>query len=910
MFVGLPVEEEDGTFSRNLVLLNDREGQMLHNRFKCANIPGQPFGQFYDVGEEWYKEANWEDDTRTISFEGGDVNVKVLQYVRSMIWQTGRLFTPFIQEAEDRIIPVSAFKEHLPAETIARKISRARLEVALNPNPDQRTLEKLKALVSVIYQMTGEISLKRKETEIKPLFYSNDFLNLFNDEEDKYTIPKFREIMGNHLAPKDGDPMNDPTHILYDFNLVDDWMKFINRHTVSRNAEGDLDLRLNDGTDKEFYNAWLTLIQNDILRGGTRFIDYARLLFKIDPATGHPDLTQPKRFSLGTYFTVDERATSDTNDIALVEAIDEAMTGIFGHTGYALIFSGLMSFNEDDSSPNGIRVDSLLFSMRQLERLFRRFGIKALSSRLGDLIRYSRDHMERKVITIGVLSSLFLTGLSHIVKCIKITESGQQELFGTAIRVAAPSTEGGVLNDYFLRYEPSYSESYARAANLFINREYKKYSSDINLKKENTFGRGKLEEKVYEQIDIELKRIFVDTIEWQQFEQFQDNPALWHLWTGIMLKSIVSRSIDFPTDAMDSKFVGEIRNAIMNQRDAHIEIKIERGGRGRLQAYASNALIHRGITITIPYSELMTIINDIYFTLVFGFDDRWEKHKQLGYMSPSGYELAFGMHWTGELQGKVMKAYNTLWQMFKLEEYGPNEEYKAYFYVGSGGGFSLKRRLHVSYARLGFESPNSFPFKPGNDMELHKAIQSILFYTFSLPDVFCVIKTGTHTNDDTFLVSNIFSTFSTVDVMSSSGVGDTFSLNPYWDESVRAAVFHYLEQNPYATIEELLDYFPEEYHLNVRVARLQYELGKIFSPTDIRFFLGFHDMGTNTHDNPTQKRMLAYIYQAYFKKLFEIMVEQMGEEAAYLYVNLFDLTIDDYLSREIRLNPFPPLEYL
>lgn len=133
------------------------------------------------------------------------------------------------------------------------------------------------------------------------------------------------------------------------------------------------------------------------------------------------------------------------------------------------------------------------------------------------------------------------------------------------------------------------------------------------------------------------------------------------------------------------------------------------------------------------------------------------------------------------------------------------------------------------------------------------------------------------------------------------------------DPPTKWAIFNYLEGNPKATDDQLIAQFPQEDPNYLRdfnkefksayVSILQYEFGQIFSPTDIRYFLGFHDMGRDTQNSGTQKRMIHFIWQVFFKELFDKMARE--EQDRNHEGNLYDLTIDEYLSRRRWL--FPPL---
>lgn len=147
--------------------------------------------------------------------------------------------------------------------------------------------------------------------------------------------------------------------------------------------------------------------------------------------------------------------------------------------------------------------------------------------------------------------------------------------------------------------------------------------------------------------------------------------------------------------------------------------------------------------------------------------------------------------------------------------------------------------------------------------------------------------------DKSALLMNNFRTFSSGEIKGSSIV-NRLRPTPFWDESIREYVFKFSEEHPDASLEDLLYYLPEEYHKDGKMFKLQYEFGNIFSDTDVRYFLGFHDAGKNTHNVETLKAMLRLICQKYFKVLFDDRYKENKDK--YYPGNLEDLTRDKYFS--------------
>ncbi len=826
--------------------------------------------------------------------------------IRSACQISGSEVTYVVQKVHSKITPTDKYEGAMTGPRVIERIRQRVPLVEVNPNPRLRDLEVLKAMAQVVSQMCSKISWKAKGPEVKPLFFIEEFLNMFNDD-NKYSIPWFQTVVGVGMAPKDGDPILDPTHDLYNPVIAAFWTRFINRHTVTRVGE-DLKLELNDVSEKDFYSAWLTLIQNDILRSGSSgiFENYRSLLFHDDGS--------PKQFSDDPDFEQNE--VSGLDESILMQIVNDVLVGVFGFTGFALIFSGMMSFSEDSHSWMGIKVDSLLFNIVEWLELFREFGIKALTSRRGELEPYSDDHLTEEE-AIFRISSWLLSGFSYIVNVKKTTASGVDPNFKIALKIT-PNTDQGVLNNYFLRYEPNKPCWYTKASTIFINREYNKFTSQINLKKENTFGRGKLQELLFRKLEEKLILIFSDpdiVQRYPQYPEFQQYPEFWYEWTKGIANNIVRQYIDQPTAVMTKRLDEEIRNAIMNQRDAHINIK-----------YESTGIIGEGIKITIPYSELLAIKDDIYYTLAFSYR---EKH-----MSPEGYFLQFSLLWSNELKSKIKEAYNKLMEMF---EFGSDTFYVTFYTKFVRGITTKEGGIKDRYGKYGFIS-NTFDLSPQEAGSRARAAQSILFYSFMFPDIFTDVMVGPSSTAESFLLVDIFNTFSASGI-GSSAMTDSRHPTSFWDESIRSDVFNYLKDhpgadkdvvlenvlmdwldpptkwailnylrgNPKATDDQLIAQFPQEDPNYLRdfnkefksayVSILQYEFGQIFSPTDLRYFLGFHDAGLDTQDIETQKVMLRLIWE-YFKELFE---------REYGIADLADLMDDDYLMRPLRLNPFPPI---
>ncbi|TFG24290.1 MAG: hypothetical protein EU529_04755 [Promethearchaeota archaeon] len=149
-------------------------------------------------------------------------------------------------------------------------------------------------------------------------------------------------------------------------------------------------------------------------------------------------------------------------------------------------------------------------------------------------------------------------------------------------------------------------------------------------------------------------------------------------------------------------------------------------------------------------------------------------------MSPEGYFLQFSLLWSDELQDKIKKAYNILLEMF---EFGSDTFYIK-FRTESGGGVStLRTSLDYHYGKYGFTN-DPIKFKPQDAKHRARAAQSILFYSFVLPDVFTDVLIGPAPQAKSFLLANIFSTFSASEIRTST-VPEPRLPTLFWEESIR-----------------------------------------------------------------------------------------------------------------------------
>ena len=190
----------------------------------------------------------------------------------------------------------------------------------------------------------------------------------------------------------------------------------------------------------------------------------------------------------------------------------------------------------------------------------------------------------------------------------------------------------------------------------------------------------------------------------------------------------------------------------------------------------------------------------------------------------------------------------------KSFEQSSETQFTLKFYVEGGGGLKKDKRLDKGTytASLGFNE-YSETFDTSDPKQLHKAIQTLLYYTFSMPDVFGLVFNGT--SNTLFLAMDKFGAYDLKYISASSYSTITYTVDPG------------INKDDYKTFMEKMGKIPDEKML---------------------FFLGFHN-GGNPRKVDANKRMLRYIWD----KFAEIFVRN-GITTE--YIGLYDFTKDDYLS--------------
>jgi len=127
---------------------------------------------------------------------------------------------------------------------------------------------------------------------------------------------------------------------------------------------------------KDFFRAWLLLIQNDLrvknglnweIDSNSAFHDLKDLVF----TNGDPN--QPEKFTDNANFQGDETVQGFPNDFELVEKLEIILQDRLGFTGYASLFTGLMTFSVREFGR--FRSDFVIQNKGNLRKLRRDFNI-------------------------------------------------------------------------------------------------------------------------------------------------------------------------------------------------------------------------------------------------------------------------------------------------------------------------------------------------------------------------------------------------------------------------------------------------------------------------------------------------------------------------------------------------------
>ncbi|TKJ20463.1 MAG: hypothetical protein CEE43_12355 [Promethearchaeota archaeon Loki_b32] len=729
LYEGFPVSD-----SRVIkgVWLSNSMGNLL-----ISEVALDDFSIRSDQNSNWFEEF--------IEIENGELKSKLFM---SYIIASGSKLTCFLQDTSLKFEDYEPYKKIFPdlpfsQERGVKFIREGRIVVDLSRNTEI-TEPKVNALYNIFFQIT-ETSVGRTHVGVPRIIFSESALNLHSSDK-RYTFKLYENILKNIRLKASGalfdssspiyNSQNKPHYDSADSNY---WLNMITRFSISGDS-----ISLTKVSKKEFFNAWLLLIQNELLvKNGpnweidpnSAFYDLKYLVF----TNGDPNL--PEKFTDNADFQGDETVQGFPNDFEIVEKLEIILHDMFGFTGYASLLFGLMTFSQTEFG--GFRSDFVLLSRGDQQKLRRDFNIWTHDT------QYLVSKKERGLYYM----SIFLNGFEHNLGGTKITSRGP---ITDVLANLNPEREA-FLYEYFEEYHPIDSLDFEDATNFFM--EGYQSPSQNKIDSMNLMGRKKLYNYLVEKFEFIVNLIFspshLDGGAFTKYIQNPDNPDNWKYRTLKQGRSYIRMSIDNPIS--ENNIVDDLRKILMSGRNGYISLNPPESG--TTTAVSSNTLLQH-MLVPISYNELVkylsydnlgTSANDVIYTLFMTFDTN-------SHTMPSGYNVNPKVFWQSREGDAIIEhavdVYNEIISMFSEEVLGSSyyeRQFSIKLYSDKGRGIymdSISDRLK-SYGM----TDSTIDFHPNDQTELRNAIASMVFYLYFLPDAFAVIKV--HNNN--FLFADAFS---------------------------------------------------------------------------------------------------------------------------------------------------------
>lgn len=663
-----------------------------------------PIGNvFEDRGEKWYEAENVFDIQYSKEFiDGKERLVGRITYWRASTKVTGDKLSSFIEKVEAVIDPLDPYKKPVKAPVLGKGAEKDIDRLIENEFITTNSRYKLELLSFVLMQLTdGKYSLRNKDD--KAIFIPKEILNL-HYKEGKYSKEAYDKIF-EALLPNNGDGT--------DFSELINLYKYLTSYSV----KGD-DSKPNFKFQKQFYMAWLKLMQNDLNRESERsglFDKYEDKLYEIDK---EKKTKEERDFS-------SELEKFDTDDLNLVESIDNILKELFGTIGLSLLFMGVIQtkMSETSGKYEG-EIDFILPKTKELHESIKTFRIKAYYNKLKEGEAYKYDRIQTKGTEI--LSSMFLSGFSHELEGL----NGEFR----AHSIDSPTDE--FIDDLYILYEPKYGVDYSKVKNSYMQKYYNVYTSEMSIAEMNTNGRALIIDLVCEKAYQIIDKMFDDNnipLKYKTTPEMKENMRI---RTKNAVSDLIMRYIDRPSTIDYVSIIQEI----ISKGSGQLTIK---GG----FTYGSNEILEDGITLDLKREDFGHFTGEIYLACVFSAvsaTDDTEQFKEQGKIRPQGFYLDAKTHFTPELIKKLQREYNLYRNMFEKARSEGIEETTIKFYYEKGEGFHPKYLLD-SYQILEFKKGSKaleIPVKLSDEHSMNKAIQSIIFYTHCLPNLHALIYKG------------------------------------------------------------------------------------------------------------------------------------------------------------------------
>ncbi|TFF89527.1 MAG: hypothetical protein EU548_07375 [Promethearchaeota archaeon] len=722
---------------------------------------------------------------------------------RSIIYLTGENIEAFLQPWLPNFIGMDRFEPYFPnAKTQKRSFYMKKLtEARADPHRYEQVgiKEKLEAYNYFMLQW-GSLSFTRfQQYPVSTLVPTDALLNL-DLVSSEHTLRNHKEKI-KLLVPD-----------------LDVWEKKINRVLW---RDGTLSYGAAD--DKVFYKSWLSLIQE----------------FK--SKNSESDLITDEQYSDLKNAQFSPGNSLDIGDLDIIERLSEVMIHIFGYTTYMMLTCGLVSFTESQLDQDDVSLNFITVNGDTLADIFNKLGVKSLSARMELGESYT--------------STAILNRENHIASLLLFGLRQDFEIDGIVRRLDTfPNCEGFIAK-YFEVFNPDSYITYGKAINIIQNLEYAPFENYIkeNINEMFTKGSYEMQKALMPIVNTIIKHLARPAnFFWSMFPS--DQHQYYDKWNERTIRQVFEffnlyllRGSDNPW----GQIVRTMRDAFIAGTDCHLEIHA-RGATHvlRMRTITSNPLISYlsdKKLFTIPYEQLRILFSDMNVLLA----SRLIKE----------YRLDFDALW-GEFGGKLRTIYTNLYDALSNIK-TLKKSFRVKFFMETGAGFDRDSKLHAkSYTKTSLDFDNfEFPFDPHDSSEVHKAVQSIIFYTFFLPGTVACVYESSQKMIFGMDMTNIY----TVEEMREvTMITNKFSSKP-------SNLFVYL-----ADLEECL-----------------------FEPGEIPWFLLFNPPNIDgsgellphqISDHSMRKQMLQYCASKYVKLLKEI--EMNGQE---LTVFLEDLTENNYL---------------
>lgn len=192
-----------------------------------------------------------------------------------------------------------------------------------------------------------------------------------------------------------------------------------------------------------------------------------------------------------------------------------------------------------------------------------------------------------------------------------------------------------------------------------------------------------------------------------------------------------------------------MRDDFIAGRDCNLEFHAGGSQVPRMQTLAYNPFISYlsdNIRFTIPYEKLRIIFSDINVLLssLYTFANA-KASESSALLHDHDYHLDFDALW-GIFNEELHTIYTNLYEaLSSIERDDETKPFLVKFFMEEGAGFIRKSTLNSqTYTQTSLDFDEfQFPFDPSDSDEVHKAVQSIILYTFFLPGVVaCVYESA------------------------------------------------------------------------------------------------------------------------------------------------------------------------